>query len=545
MPDDKLTRSMADRYAAAGGNARELEQACERVQALTESIRHYLAAQDPIPGDRHAPADGMAVEERKSVPATIQPVTGNGCGGTARGAANAPSTALHTLGIRACARLIERGELCPVDLTEHFLDRIERLDPRLHSYALVTARQAREQARQARDEIRSGRYRGPLHGIPVALKDIIDTAGIATEAGSRLLRGRIPASDAAVWHRLRQAGAVLLGKLHTHEFASGGPGRMSERPYDFQALNPWNPQRYTGGSSSGAASAVAAGLCMGAIGSDTGGSIRIPASYCGVAGFKPSFGSVETAGLIALSETLDHCGPLAWTVDDAALLYAGMCATPVEPGDRVALMRIAYARHFGTEARASEPVLRALDHAADALRGLGARVEEIKLPPLALFTAVNSTIFLAEAYAIHEASLHQAASQYSIHCKARLFLGGCLTTADYIRALRARRLLIAEYARCMSNFDALLCASTPGAAPDAQHAADETQKFFFLQAPVPCAPFNLLGAPAISICSGLDEAGMPLGLQIAGLPGSDATVLRVAASLEASLPVRTRPAAYA
>jgi len=543
MPDDRLVHAMADRYAAAGGDAGELGQASATLAALAGTIRRYVSGAD----DRGAPAGPMDAQPASRAPR----------GGHARPAGEMPaprertvSSAPHDLGIRACAARIERGELSPVELTEHFLDRIERLDPQLRSYARVTADLARDQARQARDEIRSGRYRGPLHGIPLALKDIIDTAGIATEAGSRLLRGRIPATDAAVWSRLREAGAVLLGKLHTHEFASGGPGRVSDGPYDFQALNPWNPRRYAGGSSNGAASAVAGGLCMGAVGTDTGGSIRIPASYCGVAGFKPGFGNVDTAGILPLSETLDHCGPLAWTADDAALLYDGMRAASAprapDAGDaRPRGMRIAYVRHFGIEAGAAAPVLRAVDAAAGRLRALGARVEEIALPPLALFTAVNSTLFLAEAYAVHEASLRRAADLYSMHCKARLFLGGCLSAADYIRAQQARRRLIAETAARMDGFDALVCVSTPGAAPDAQRAADETQKFFFLQAPVPCAPFNLLGAPAISICCGLDEDRMPLALQIAAPPGGDTAVLRVAAALEAALPPRPRPPGYA
>jgi aspartyl-tRNA(Asn)/glutamyl-tRNA(Gln) amidotransferase subunit A len=305
------------------------------------------------------------------------------------------------LTVAEAASLIAAKQLSPVELTRAYLDRIERLNGTLHAYVRVLHDQALTAARMATEEISAGHYRGPLHGVPIGLKDIYDTAGVPTEGGSKLCLGRIPASDATTTTLLKKAGAILLGKLTTWEFAIGGTAFDTPFP---PARNPWNVERDPAGSSSGSGAAVAAGLCAAAMGSDTGGSIRWPAAWCGLAGLKPSYGRVSRAGIMPLSFSLDHAGPLTWTVEDAAIMLQAVAGhDPRDPASadrpvpdfRAALaapelrgIRLGVARSmFERDCVASDETRAAFDRSVEVLRGLGASVTEVELPPLALYGA--------------------------------------------------------------------------------------------------------------------------------------------------------------
>jgi len=320
------------------------------------------------------------------------------------------------LPVAAAAALIAAKQLSPVELTRAYLDRIELLNGTLHAYVRVLHDEALAAARAAEAEIMAGRYRGPLHGIPIGLKDIYDTAGVATEGGSKLCLGRTPTKDATVTRLLKEAGAVLLGKLTTWEFAIGGTAFDTPFP---PARNPWNIEHDPAGSSSGSGAAVAAGLCAMAMGSDTGGSIRWPAAWCGLAGLKPTYGRVSRAGIMPLSFSLDHAGPLTWTVEDAAIALQAIAGhDPSDPASanhpipdyRAALVasdlkgvRLGVARAmFERDCVASEEMLAAFNKSVDVLRELGASIVDIELPPLALHNATAFLIARGEGFAIHE-----------------------------------------------------------------------------------------------------------------------------------------------
>src|SRR5205823_10057527 len=311
------------------------------------------------------------------------------------------------------------------ELTESRLARIERLDGKLHSFIRVLREPALAAARRAEAEIMGGNYRGPLHGIPIGLKDIYETKGVPTTGHSKILIDHVPQQDAASVRRLTDAGAIVVGKLATHEFALGGPSFDLPWP---PARNPWDLSRFTGGSSSGTGAAVAAGLVLGGTGSDTGGSIRGPAAYCGLAGIKPTYGLISRAGILPLGFSLDHAGPMAWTAEDCAILLQAMAAhDPADPGSanhpipdyRAALagdvkgLRIGLIRHFyERDNEANAATHNAIDAAAKTLEGLGCSVREVTLSPLADWAACGVTIMLSEAYAIHEANLRSRFTDY-------------------------------------------------------------------------------------------------------------------------------------
>src|SRR5213080_479826 len=317
------------------------------------------------------------------------------------------------LTIADAARLIEKRELSPVELVDSRLDRIARLDGKLHSFIRVLADDARAAARAAEAEIAAGKYRGPLHGIPIGLKDIYETAGVATTGHSKVMQDHVPKADAFSVKKLRDAGAIVMGKLATHEFAFGGPSFDLPWP---PARNPWDMSRFTGGSSSGTGAAVAAGLVLGGTGSDTGGSIRGPAAYCGLAGIKPMYGLVSRMGILPLAFSLDHAGPMAWTAEDCAIMLQAMAGPdPADPGSanrpipdyRASLhgevkgLRIGLVRHFyERDNEANAATRNAIDAAAKTLEGLGCAVREVTLSPLADWAACGVTIMLSEAYAI-------------------------------------------------------------------------------------------------------------------------------------------------
>ena len=448
------------------------------------------------------------------------------------------------LSIAAASRAIAAGELSPVALTEAYLDRIMALDGELHSFVLVLRDEALAAARQAA----AGPARGGLHGIPIGLKDIYKTRGIRTTAGSRRYLDHVPEEDAESWVRLRAAGAILLGKNETHEFAIGGP--------DFSlpfapARNPWNTAHYPAGSSSGSAVAVAAGLCAGAMGSDTGGSIRGPAAYCGIVGLKPTYGRVSRRGVFPLSYTLDHCGPLTRTVEDCAIMMQVLAGyDPRDPASadvpvpdyRAALaarldgMTIGVVRHFherdavadfGADSAPTATYGAAFDAACRTLESLGARLVDRQLSPLIDYVDANRLIMIAEAYALHEQDFRERPQDFGHHMFARIALGGFLSAADYVEATRQRRELCVEFARALDGVEVIVSANSTGPAP----RIDALPTFGTVERASYTGPYNLTGSPALSVPIGFED-GLPLAFQIVGKPFDEAGVMRVGHAFE-------------
>jgi aspartyl-tRNA(Asn)/glutamyl-tRNA(Gln) amidotransferase subunit A len=447
---------------------------------------------------------------------------------------------LTHLTIAEAADLLARREIAAVELTEAHLRRIDAHDTHLNSFITVTSDHALTQARAADAELTRGIRRGPLHGIPLALKDLYDTAGIRTTAGSTFFADRIPDTDARAVTLLYQAGAVLLGKLNMHEWALGV---TNINPHYGPSRNPWDPSRITGGSSGGAAAALAAGLCMGALGSDTGGSIRIPASLCGIVGLKPTFGRVSLQGVIPLSWNLDHAGPMARTVTDAALLLQAIAgydpddpvsvALPVDhllatinagvTGWRIALATDA---HFG---EADPEVISAVRRAATVFEELGARVEAVDLSQGREAAQMNALMTTSDAAAFHRDRLRDHPHRFGADVLARMERGAQFTSTEYILARRFQSEWRRRLERFFDQFDLLLTPATPITAPvieglDSIEAARQLTRC--------TAPFNLAGLPALSLPCGLSAAGLPIGLQIVAAPWNEAQVLRAGRAFE-------------
>ncbi|HTW50333.1 MAG TPA: amidase [Stellaceae bacterium] len=453
------------------------------------------------------------------------------------------------LTIAEAARLIEKKELSPVELTESRLARIEKLDGRLHSFIRVLADEAHAAARTAESEIMAGRYKGPLHGIPIGLKDIYETKGVPTTGHSKVMQDHVPAADGFTVARLKDAGGIVMGKLATHEFAFGGPSFDLPWP---PARNPWDTTRFTGGSSSGTGAAVPAGLVLGGTGSDTGGSIRGPGAYCGIAGIKPTYGLCSRAGILPLAFSLDHAGPMAWTAEDCAIMLQAMAGhDPADPASasqpipdyRKALtgdvkgLKIGLIRHFYTTDNEANAATRdAIDAAAKQYEQMGASVREITLSPLAEWASCGVLIMMCEAYAIHEANLKTRFTDFGEIFRDRMALAGLWTAADYVQAVRRRRELVDELDRAMSNLDLVMTAAAPTEAPK----IDEVPKFAIMERPSLTMPFNVTGTPAMSVCCGFTDAGLPLSFQIVGKRFDDATVLRAADAYERATPWRGR-----
>jgi aspartyl-tRNA(Asn)/glutamyl-tRNA(Gln) amidotransferase subunit A len=451
---------------------------------------------------------------------------------------------LHDLSIAEAGRQLRSGDLSSTKLTQHALSRIASLDPLLRAFVLVTGERALADAERADREIRSGIDRGPMHGIPYALKDIYATAGIRTTCHSKLLLDNIPTEDSVVAAKFTAGGAVLLGKLATHEFAIGGPS--FDLPFP-PSRNPWNLEHFTGGSSSGSGSAVAAGFVRTAMGSDTGGSIRGPAFYCGTVGIKPTYGLVSRRGVFPLSYTLDHCGPLTWSVEDAALslqLIAGH--DPLDPasadmgtpnfaadiGRDLVGLRLAYPRSFfATQEDMTPEVVASLDTAAQQLAQLGAKVDEAVLPDFELFNACGRVILAAEAYAIHETDLLARPLDYARYTYQRMMVGATLSAADLTQALRLRRELTAIVnTDILGQFDAIITANGLAPAPRFDEFPVDASPKMTLQT----IPFNVTGNPALAIPTGFSKSGLPLGMQIVGRAFDEPTVFRIGAAYEAA-----------
>jgi aspartyl-tRNA(Asn)/glutamyl-tRNA(Gln) amidotransferase subunit A len=452
------------------------------------------------------------------------------------------------LTIAEAGALISKRELSPVELVESRLERIERLDGELHSFIRVLREPALAAARSAEAEIMAGHWRGPLHGIPVGLKDIYETKGVATTGHSKVLIDHVPRQDATSVRRLTEAGAIVLGKLATHEFAFGGPSFDLPWP---PARNPWDTTRFTGGSSSGTGAAVAAGLVLGGTGSDTGGSIRGPAAFCGLAGLKPSYGRISRAGILPLAFSLDHAGPMAWTAEDCAIMLGAMAGhDPADPASanrpvpdyRAALsgdvkgLRIGLIRHFyETDNPANEATQEGIAAAAKVLEHLGCSVREIRLSPLADWAACGILIMLAEGYAIHEVNLRQRFTDYGEAFRDRMALAALISGGDYVQAVRRRRELVAEFATALADLDLVMAAAAPSEAP----AIEAVGKFAIFERPSLTMPFNVTGTPAMSVCCGYTLTGLPLAFQLAGKPFDEATVLRLAHAYEKATPWRS------
>jgi aspartyl-tRNA(Asn)/glutamyl-tRNA(Gln) amidotransferase subunit A len=452
------------------------------------------------------------------------------------------------LTIAEAGRLIAAKRLSPVELVKILLDRIEATDPKLNAFLLVTDRQAMAAARAAERAVMAGR-RGPLLGIPVAYKDIYETAGVRTTAHSRILAENVPKQDAETVRRLTAEGAVMLGKLATHEFAIGGPAFDLPWP---PARNPWDPRRFTGGSSSGSGAAVAAGLALGAMGSDTGGSIRLPAAYCGIAGIKPTPGLVSRRGVIPLAPSLDTAGPMAWTAEDCAILLDALAGhDPADPAS-VAVPRVSYAaaitaplrglrvgvlrRFYEHDVPASPEMLQMMSRAAATLRSLGCRVEDASLPSVHEYNAVGRVIISSEAYALHEGTIRTRLSEYSRVFRVRVMAGALVRAADYIAAQRRRSELIAITAKAFERFDVLIAAPTSGTAP----LLTEQRPDDGFSRPLLTTVANVAAIPSMVVCGGFTSPGLPLGLEIMGPAWGDATVLRVGHHFEQAAVTRTR-----
>jgi aspartyl-tRNA(Asn)/glutamyl-tRNA(Gln) amidotransferase subunit A len=453
-------------------------------------------------------------------------------------------------------RMIGTKEVSPVEVVRAYLDRITALDGTLHAFITVCADRALEAARAAETQLMGGGATGPLHGIPIALKDLFQTRGVRTTGGSRILADSVPETDAGVVSRLVDAGAIVLGKLNMHEFAYGPEGLNDHYGH---ARNPWDAAetRIAGGSSSGSAVAVAAALCAGALGSDTGGSIRIPASLCGITGLKPTYGRVSRAGVLPLSWSMDHVGPMTRTAADCALLmrtlagydaadatssvlpvpdYAAALSGSVK-GLRIGLVREAFVDAAGAEVRA------AVNEAAAHFERLGATVEEVRLEDVRHVAPAAFAIVAAEALAYHAEWLRTRAAEYQKDVRERLGMGAFVGAVPYVRAQQFRTRLRDAVDALLARRDVLLAPATPIAAPrvderDVTHeggTADVRSLLLrFTRA------FNLSGHPACALPCGFTAGGLPIGMQLVGRPFDEATVLRAADAYQRDTSWHTR-----
>jgi aspartyl-tRNA(Asn)/glutamyl-tRNA(Gln) amidotransferase subunit A len=437
------------------------------------------------------------------------------------------------------AELLRKRELSPVELTKNCLAQIERLNPTLNAFITVTAESALKQACDAEVEIQRGNWRGPLHGIPLALKDIIDTAGIRTTAASALFRDRIPLEDAEVVRRLKDAGAVLLGKQNLHEFAYGGSSMISHYG---EVRNPWNPAHITGGSSGGSAAAVAAGLCYGAIGTDTAGSVREPASQCGIVGLKPTYGRVSVRGVIPLSLSLDHIGPITRTVSDAAVMLEAIAGyDAMDPNSanmpvgeylaavhKVSRPRVGVPRKFFYEDLDPE-VAFAVDQALGVLRAISGEWREIEVD-----IPTDRTLQAAESYAYHAEFVSRSSHLYQPETLRRIRTGEKISAAEIEQRRREQEQIRGEIRKVFQDVDVLVTPTTPIPAPAIADLKEDPnllrpRELLLLRN---TRPVNVWGLPAISVPCGFTTTGLPIGLQIIAAHWREDTALQLANAYE-------------
>ncbi len=450
-----------------------------------------------------------------------------------------------SLTIHAASELIRDQRISPVELTQAILERIGQIDPLLNSFITITPELALAQARQA--EIRLSRLThptkkpvSPLLGIPLALKDLYETRGVRTTAGSVFFADHLPETDAAVVTKLHQAGVVFLGKLNMHEIALGV---TNVNPHYGPSRNPWNRHRITGGSSGGSGAALAAGLCLGSLGSDSGGSIRIPASLCGVVGLKPTFGRVSLRGVIPLSWNTDHAGPMATCVRDVSILLQTMagydrldpasvrrrgddyleCLMEGVRGWRVALATGEYFTPTDGE------VWQGVESAGHIFEELGASVEPVEFPGMLQAAQANLLMVTSDAAAFHHERLQRRPEGFGEDVLRRLQAGAAYTSTEYIQARRAQTLLRRQFEQFFERFDILLLPATPVAAPPIE-GPDAVEQARLLTRYT--APFNLTGLPALSLPCGFTQQGLPIGLQLVARPWAEAALLRAAYAYE-------------
>jgi aspartyl-tRNA(Asn)/glutamyl-tRNA(Gln) amidotransferase subunit A len=448
--------------------------------------------------------------------------------------------------ITELAPQIRQGKLSPVELTRETIARIEKLQPGLNAYITVTADLALEQARRAEQQIRAGNYRGPLHGIPYAAKDLFYTKGVRTTVGSKILADFVPGYDAAVIEKLNAAGAILVGKAGLHEWAFG---ITSNNPHFGTIRNPWDRERIPGGSSGGSAAALAADQCTFSLGSDTGGSIRIPASFCGLVGLKPTFGRVSRHGVFPLGHTLDHAGPFAWTVEDAALVYQAIAGydardtssiarplalPPFAPEARLDGKNVGVPRNFYFENLDPE-IEAAVEDAIVVLENLGAAIVDVAVPDIDEFNTIAQVILLAEAASVHHRRIEKQPEDFGEDVRALLQAGRFVLATEYLDAQRRRREFIDAFNRLLDQVDVIVTPTIPikparigqktvslgGQQVDARLGTTR-----FMRA------LNMAGLPLLSIPCGFDSEGMPIGLQIIGGLFDEAGILEVGHAFE-------------
>jgi len=451
-------------------------------------------------------------------------------------------TELAWLGVAQAAELLRAKSLSPVEYARALIARVERHDPQLNAFLRFTPEIALEDARRAETEITRGGWRGPFHGVPYGLKDIVDYAGLPTTAHSKILRDNVAAADAAITARLRAAGGVFMGKLATHEFAVGGPSFDLPWP---PARNPWNRDHFTGGSSSGSGAAVAAGFLPAAIGTDTGGSVRNPAAMCGITGIKPTYGMVSRRGVIALSYSLDHVGALTRTVRDNALMLDVIAGhDPLDPGSNPAAagysssaelgrdltgLRVGVIRHFHTcDMPADAEVAAGIEAALAVLAGLGANVREVETAPLGEYLACNRVIMTSEAFAMHERWMRERPQDYGALARERLMAGAFVRAADYVNATRLRRRMADAFHALYAEVDVIVAANSM----DPPCRIDDPAAIEYTYARQARGPFNVTGSPALAVPAGFTRAGLPQSVQFIGRPWSEALLYRVAHAYE-------------
>jgi aspartyl-tRNA(Asn)/glutamyl-tRNA(Gln) amidotransferase subunit A len=431
-------------------------------------------------------------------------------------------------------RLLRTRAISAVEMTEECLARIERENARLNAFILVMADEARRQAREADEEMAAGTDRGPLHGVPISIKDLVDVRGTPTSAASRVREGHRATSDAPVIANLRHGGAVILGKTNLHEFAFG---TTNEDSAFGPALHPHDPSRSPGGSSGGSAISIATGMALATVGTDTGGSIRIPAAACGVVGLKPTYAEVSAEGVVPLSHTLDHVGPLARTVTDTWYAYHGLVgrwplrqlsATPVS-GLRLAVPRKYFCDLLDEEVRTR------FESAIETLRSAGASIENVEIPHASLIAPIYLHIVFGEAAALHAPTLESMPKRYTTPVRLRLEMARYVLAEDYVRALAGRDLLGDEVDRTLAACDALVLPTLPIPAPPIGAntvrvgSTDQPVRNLMLRL---TQLFNLTGHPAISLPCGVTKAGLPCGLQLAGARMQTDALLRIALAIE-------------